>query len=158
MDVSYINNSSQEKYVLKIDFNQFAANPKIFMEASGCAAEVRQCIFPFTFNDKEYTECTNDLLFESDDRTKESFWWCATSTNDNGSMKNGKWGRCDEATCNIVGAPTDTHTNAPTNAPTSKSSGGLSGGVIPGIITGIVVVLVAVGGVIFKVKYLTKIQ
>ena len=49
--------------------------------------------------------------------------------------------------------------NCPDNPPCdSKSSGGLSGGVIPGIITGIIVVLVAVGGVIFKVKYLTKIQ
>ena len=107
LDVSFINNSSQVKYVLKIDFNQFTANPKNFTETTGCTAEVRECKFPFSFNDKEYTECTNDLLFISDydDRTEESFKWCATSTNSDGSMKKGKWGRCDEATCNIVGAP-----------------------------------------------------
>jgi len=74
---------------------------KNYTETTGCAAEVRQCKFPFTFNDKEYTNCTNDLLFPSDsgDRTKESFKWCATSTNSDGKMKKGKWGRCDEATC-----------------------------------------------------------
>ena len=103
MDVSYINcNSSQAKFVLKINFNQFTAgNPKNFTETTGCTAEVRQCKFPFIFHDMEYTECTNDLLFISDydDRTKESFKWCATSTNDDNSMKKGKWGRCDEATC-----------------------------------------------------------
>ena len=48
--------------------------------------------------------------------------------------------------------------NCPDNPPCdSKSSGGLSGGVIAGII-GIIVVLGAVGGVIFKAKYLIKIQ
>merc|ERR1711862_846932 len=48
-------------------------------------------------------KCTNDLLFESDydDKTEESFWWCVTSTNSDGSMKKGKWGRCDEATCDL---------------------------------------------------------
>ena len=96
----------QSTYVLKIDFNQFTADPQNFTETTGCTAEVRECKFPFTFNDKEYTECTKDLLFESDydDKTEESFWWCATSTNSDGSMKKGKWGRCDEATC-IIGVP-----------------------------------------------------
>ena len=86
----------------KIPFQRFTAGqPKNFTETTDCAAEVRQCKFPFTFNDKEYTECTNDLLFVSDydDKTEESFKWCATSTNSDGSMKKGKWGRCDEATC-----------------------------------------------------------
>ena len=105
LDVSFNNNSSQVKYVLKIDFNQFTADPKNFTETTGCTAKVRECKFPFTFKDTEYIECTKALLFESDydDKTEESFWWCATSTNSDGSMKKGKWGRCDEATCDNVG-------------------------------------------------------
>ena len=89
----------------KSPFQPFTADPKNYTATTGCAAEVRQCKFPFTFNDKNYTTCTNDLLFpsDSDDRTEESFWWCATSTNSDGSMKKGKWGRCDEATCDNVG-------------------------------------------------------
>ena len=42
------------------------------------------------------------LINDYDDKTKESFMWCATSTNFDGSMKKGKWGRCDEATCDNV--------------------------------------------------------
>ena len=85
----------------KNPFQPFTGSPKNYTETTGCTAEVRQCKFPFTFNDKEYTNCTNDLLFPSDsgDRTEESFKWCATSTNSDGKMKKGKWGRCDEATC-----------------------------------------------------------
>ena len=85
----------------KSPFQPFTADPKNYTATTGCAAEVRQCKLPFTFNDKNYTTCTNDLLFpsDSDDRTEESFWWCATSTNSDGSMKKGKWGRCDEASC-----------------------------------------------------------
>ena len=99
LDVSNINNSGKAKYLNP--FQPFTANPKNYTETTGCAAEVRQCKFPFTFNDREYTECTNDLLFVSDydDKTEESFKWCATSTNSDGSMKKGKWGRCDKATC-----------------------------------------------------------
>merc|ERR1711988_966587 len=106
------------------------SNPKNYTETTGCAAKVRQCKFPFVFNDKEYTECTNDLLFASDydDRTEESFKWCATSTNSDGSMKKGKWGRCDEATCKRESqdsrTPTTTtqsSTTPTTTAPTTTS-------------------------------------
>merc|ERR1711953_988057 len=92
---------AQKPWVLCSEDCFVGSNPKNYTETTGCAAKVRQCKFPFIFNDKEYTECTNDLLFESDydDRTEESFKWCATSTNSDGSMKKGKWGRCDEATC-----------------------------------------------------------
>ena len=134
----------------KIPFQRFTAGqPKNFTETTDCAAEVRQCKFPFTFNDKEYTNCTNDLLFPSDsnDRTEESFKWCATSTNSDGSMKKGKWGRCDEATCKWEGPDPCPNPNA------SPSSGGLSGGAIAGIIIAIIVALGgAAGGVVYCKK------
>merc|ERR1712062_759899 len=92
---------AQKPWVLCSEDCFVGSDPKNFTETTGCTAEVRECKFPFTFNDKEYTECTNDLLFTSDydDRTEESFKWCATSTNSDGTMKKGKWGRCDQATC-----------------------------------------------------------
>ena len=80
---------------LKIDFNQFTANPKNFTETTGCTAEIRQCKFPFVFNGNTYEKCTSDVLFEDDAKIEETFHWCATSTNDDDSMKRGKWGICD---------------------------------------------------------------
>ena len=123
----------------KNPFQPFTASPKNFTAMTGCTAEVRQCKFPFTFNDKEYAYCTNDLLFPSDsnDRTEESFKWCATSTNSDGSMKKGKWARCDEATCKWEG-------------PSSEGqSGGLSGGGIAGII---IAIIAALGRVVYCKK------
>merc|ERR1712062_1959 len=130
---------AQKPWVLCSQDCFVGSDPQNYTATTGCAAEVRQCKFPFKFNDKEYTKCTNDLLFpsDSDDRTEENFNWCATSTNSDGSMKKGKWGRCDEAACKCVGPET----------------GGLSGGAIAGIIIAIIAALGgAAGGVVYAKK------
>jgi len=130
---------AQKPWVLCSQDCFVGSSPQNYTATTGCAAEVRKCKFPFKFNDKEYTKCTNDLLFpsDSDDRTEENFKWCATSTNSDGSMKKGKWGRCDEATCKCV----------------DPETGGLSGGAIAGIIIAIIAALGgAAGGVVYAKK------
>jgi len=129
---------AQKPWVLCSQDCFVGSSPKNYTATTGCAAEVRKCKFPFKFNDKEYTKCTNDLLFpsDSDDRTEENFKWCATSTNSDGSMKKGKWGRCDEATCKCV----------------DPETGGLSGGAIAGIIIAIIAALGGAAGGVFYAK------
>ena len=96
---------SKEQKVLKYDFKfqQFTAEPKEYDDKTGCSAVASKCKFPFKFNDKEYNECTNDVIFEDEDnlKTKEDFHWCATSVNNDRRMKKGKWGICDPRTCDL---------------------------------------------------------
>ena len=84
-------------------FQQFTAEPKEYDDKTGCSAVASECKFPFKFNDKEYNECTNDVIFEDEDnlKTKEDFHWCATSVNNDRRMKKGKWGICDPRTCDL---------------------------------------------------------
>ncbi len=67
----------------------------------------------------------------------ESFQWCATSTNTDGRMKKGKWGRCDVSTCKW---------ESPAGA------GGLGGGAIAGIIIAIIAALATVAGLVYSKK------
>ena len=81
--------------------------PKSFGEGETCDAEEVECQFPFKYmtlsgESKTATECTNDALYEedyNDDKTKEDFYWCATRVNADGTMKEGKWARCEMASC-----------------------------------------------------------
>ena len=59
----------------------------------------------------------------SDAKTNETFKWCATSTNADGRMKSGKWGRCGMSSCEWESPESKT-----------QSSDGLSGGGIVRII------------------------
>jgi len=129
----------QKPWVLCSDECFDGSEPKEYDDKHGCSAEVRQCKFPFKFNGKEYKECTNDLLHESEDNSKtvESFKWCATSTNTDGRMKKGKWGRCDVSTCKWE---------------SPAGSGGLSGGAIAGIIIAIIAALATVAGLVYSKK------
>jgi len=79
-----------------------------------CGTQHMECQFPFIYNGKTYDSCTNSIILEYpygsfkgedyddfDDRTGESFSWCATEVLASGEMQEGKWGICDPETCDI---------------------------------------------------------
>ena len=64
-----------------------------------CETETDQdCIFPFKFNGKTYENCTTDALNDSQDPEA----WCATETDGDGIMVEGKFGECDLDSCEYV--------------------------------------------------------
>ena len=116
------------------------AVPKSFGEDETCDAEEVECQFPFKYKTlsgelKTAENCTNDAFYKEDDnpgKTKEDFHWCATRVNVDGTMKEGKWARCDMSTCKW-------------HEP-GGNSGGLGGGGIAGIIICILALLGVAGG------------
>ena len=70
------------------------------------------CKFPFTYNGVSYNKCTNEKLpvvdkpvteYDDVDSTsepetdEESFFWCATHTDNDSNML--WWGQCDMSEC-----------------------------------------------------------
>ena len=66
---------------------------------SGCKTRPSECQFPFEYRGKTYHHCTDTLIDDGSETTRESFRWCATQTDTNGRMVEGKWGVCDLETC-----------------------------------------------------------
>ena len=85
--------------------HSLTALPKSFGENKTCDSEEVECQFPFKYTtlsgeSKNATKCTNDAFFEEDDnpdKMEEDFYWCATRVNADGTMKEGKWARCEES-------------------------------------------------------------
>jgi len=102
-----------------------------------CKIEVKKCLLPFMHNGKRYDKCTDDLIDPNNqDRTKESFKWCATLLNPDGTMKQDRWAVCNEASCRCD------------DEPLPKPGSGIG----PGGIAGIILVIFAVlGGLGFGV-------
>ena len=59
----------------------------------------QECDFPFTYKGKTYENCTTDAL---DDKTNADKAWCATETDEDGVMLEGKHGECDFDSCEYV--------------------------------------------------------
>ena len=106
---------------------------KEFQAGQSCTTEIRKCIFPFVVNGNTYTDCTDDSL--SGSGAKEDFKWCATSTNGDRSMKNGKWGICNVSTCGHIKP-----------GPQPERPQGLTGGAIAGIVISVIIVFALVAG------------
>jgi len=76
------------------------------------------CVFPFTFKDVTYTQCTT-----VDD--PEDIKWCSTRTNSNGKHIKGTWAHCNPGCPGMPNAPQPTPsppapTKRPTNQPTER--------------------------------------
>lgn len=59
----------------------------------------QECDFPFTYKGKTYENCTTDAL---DDKTNADKAWCATETDEDGVMLEGKHDECDFDSCEFV--------------------------------------------------------
>ena len=59
----------------------------------------QECDFPFTYKEKTYENCTTDAL---DDNTNAINAWCATETDEDGVMVEGKHGECDLDSCEYI--------------------------------------------------------
>ena len=59
----------------------------------------QECDFPFTYKGKTYENCTTDAL-NSDETNLNA--WCATETDEEGVMVEGKYGECDFDSCEYV--------------------------------------------------------
>ena len=66
-----------------------------------CKTRPSECQFPFEYRGKTYHHCTDTLIDDGSETTRESFRWCATQTDTNGRMVEGKWGVCDLETCRL---------------------------------------------------------
>ena len=78
------------------------------------------CTFPFYFDERKYSVCTNSSTIDATDKLADT--WCATETNEAtpGRPVMVKWGYC--TFCGPTAAPTHTPTQAPTSAPTDQPS------------------------------------
>ena len=72
----------------------------------------QECDFPFTHNGKTYKNCTTDDLGNETNYNA----WCATETDEEGVMVEGKHGECDFDSCEYV--------------KTGPNAGGIAGGLI----------------------------
>ena len=86
-------------------------DPKVFqggdnmdmalLTLSGCKTRPSECKFPFKYEGETYHHCTDTLIDGSTSIERESFLWCATQTDTNGNMVDGRWGVCDLETCKL---------------------------------------------------------
>ena len=56
-----------------------------------CKSRRSRCVFPFEFEGVKYEECAK--------RDVDGFAWCATAVNDQGTVVDGYWARCDLESC-----------------------------------------------------------
>ena len=90
---------SSQVYLL-ILINILLTNVECRQEVWTCETKTDQeCDFPFTYKGKTYENCTTDAL---DDKTKADKAWCATETDEDGVMLEGKHDECDFDSCEFV--------------------------------------------------------
>ena len=80
--------------------NILLTNVECRQEVWTCETKTDQeCDFPFTYKGKTYENCTTDALDETTNADKA---WCATETDEDGVMLEGKHGECDLDRCEYV--------------------------------------------------------
>ena len=90
---------SSQVYLL-ILINILLTNVECRQEVWTCETKTDQeCDFPFTYKGKTYENCTTDAL---DDKTNGDKAWCATETDEDGVMLEGKHDECDFDSCEFV--------------------------------------------------------
>jgi len=70
-----------------------------------CKTRASPCVFPFTWENQEYSACTTD--------GNTDFPWCALEVDDQGVLLNNRWGKCDMATCDTTSATTESEVVPP---------------------------------------------
>jgi len=76
-------------------FNTETNMPLSFSEGSDnfamfCKTKPSACQFPFIWDGKNYTSCTNE---------GSEFYWCAVSVHQDRTIRGKRWGKCDMNTC-----------------------------------------------------------
>ena len=72
----------------------FAQSQVVYKTPANCVTEEegKDCVFPFTYKDVEYYECTY---------TDSPTPWCATQVDPSGTVVTNKWGDCKVDTCPV---------------------------------------------------------
>ena len=72
--------------IKSINLQRQQSNYFLVCKTKGGKRTNKPCKFPFIYNSKTYTTCTN---------VEEDFYWCSTDVYGGGGHVGGEWGKCD---------------------------------------------------------------
>jgi len=63
------------------------------------ARDAKPCVFPFIFQGKNYTSCTEASRYNENSTAINGMAWCSTKVDENSNSIDDEWGYCNYHTC-----------------------------------------------------------